>query len=134
MLSFFLYCAFQIVSMKFQDFPSCCLRRLCCYISIPLSPPTSSFNCLSYSVFLSETLSSSLCPPETHNQRQAALHDYLPTPRLLGDGTERKKHILYWTDQSSQGRTKISCTCTTSPANQPRKDPFYLYSLSPPSP
>jgi hypothetical protein len=31
----------------------------------------------------------------------------------------------------SQGWTKISCTGTTSPSNQPGKDPFHLYSFSP---
>ncbi len=41
------------------------------------------------------------------------------------------KNILSWADWSSQGRTKISCTGTMSPTNQPRKDPFHLYSLSP---
>jgi hypothetical protein len=30
---------------------------------------------------------------------------------------------------SSQGKTKISSTGTTSPTNQPRKDHFHLYSL-----
>jgi hypothetical protein len=29
---------------------------------------------------------------------------------------------------------KISCTGTTSPTNQPRKDPFHLYSINPHSP
>jgi hypothetical protein len=32
---------------------------------------------------------------------------------------------------SSQGRTKIYCTGTTSPKKQPRKDPFHMYSKSP---
>ncbi len=40
-------------------------------------------------------------------------------------------NILYWADWSRQGRTKISCTVTTSPTNQPRKDLFHMYSLSP---
>jgi hypothetical protein len=37
----------------------------------------------------------------------------------------QEKNILYWADQSSQGRTKISCTATMSPTNQPRKDPLH---------
>ncbi len=45
-------------------------------------------------------------------------------------GTHKLKYILYWADQSSQGRTKVSCTGMASPTNQPRKDPFHLYSLS----
>ncbi len=44
--------------------------------------------------------------------------------------------ILYgeektFSDQSSQGRIKVSCTGMTSPTIQTRKDPFQLYSLSP---
>jgi hypothetical protein len=35
---------------------------------------------------------------------------------------------------SSQGRTKASCISMKSPTDQPRKDPFHLYSLSPHSP
>ncbi len=31
------------------------------------------------------------------------------------------KNIQYWADQTSQGRTKISCTGVTSPTNQPMK-------------
>jgi hypothetical protein len=38
----------------------------------------------------------------------------------------RKKNILYWANKSSQGRTKISWTGTTSPTNQSRKDPFNM--------
>jgi hypothetical protein len=45
-----------------------------------------------------------------------------------------EKNVLYWADKSSRGRTKISWTSTTSPANQPRKNPFHLSSLSPHSP
>jgi hypothetical protein len=41
---------------------------------------------------------------------------------------------MYWADQSFQWRIKVSCTGTTSPTNQPRKDPFHLYALSPHSP
>ncbi len=43
-----------------------------------------------------------------------------------------KRNSVLW--GSCQDRTKISCTSTTSPTNQPRNDPFYLYyyySLSP---
>ncbi len=41
--------------------------------------------------------------------------------------------MLHWADQSSQkkGRIKISCTGTMSPTNQPRKDLFHFYSISP---
>ncbi len=42
-----------------------------------------------------------------------------------------EKNIFYWADHSSQGGIKVFCTGTTSPTNQPRKDPFHLYSLSP---
>jgi hypothetical protein len=42
-----------------------------------------------------------------------------------------EKITLYWADQSSQGRIKISCTDRTSPTNQPRKDPIHLYFISP---
>ncbi len=38
---------------------------------------------------------------------------------------EVKQCTVYWADQSSQGRTKISYTGKTSPPNQPRKDPFH---------
>ncbi len=77
--------------------------------------------------------------PETLIKRQATQHGCLPS--LLGDGdkgiekvyTVRKKY-LYSADESSQGRTKISCTGTTSPTNQPRKGPFHLYSLNTHSP
>jgi hypothetical protein len=37
------------------------------------------------------------------------------------------KNILYWADQSSQGRIKVSCTGMESPTNQPRKGPFHMY-------
>jgi hypothetical protein len=42
-----------------------------------------------------------------------------------------EKNILFRADYSSQSRIKISCTSTKSPTNQPRKDPFHLYSISP---
>jgi hypothetical protein len=67
--------------------------------------------------------------------RQSTQHGCLPS--LLGDGDKgteivygEEKNILYWTDYSSLGRTKISYTGTTSPI----KDPFHFYSLSPHSP
>ncbi len=80
--------------------------------------------------------------PETHTKRQANQLGCLSTvSSLLGDGVKRielvygeEKNILYWADLSNQGRTKISCTDMTSPTNQPRKDLFHLYSLSPQSP
>jgi hypothetical protein len=56
---------------------------------------------------------------------------------LLGDGDkgfktvyDEEKNIFYWADWSSQGRTKISCTGTKSPTNQPRKGLVHLYSSS----
>ena len=52
--------------------------------------------------------------------------------RKLKYCTVRKKLFVYWADQSSQGRIKVSCTDTMGPTNQPRKDafhPFHLYSL-----
>ncbi len=66
---------------------------------------------------------------ETHIQRQAALHNCLP--RLLGDGANKfkkvygeEKNILYWTDQSSQGRIKVSCAGTTSRGTNQGRTPF----------
>ncbi len=50
----------------------------------------------------------------------------------------QKFEVMYFEENKilfcSQGRTKISCIGTRSPTNQPRKDPFHLYSLSPHSP
>ncbi len=87
---FLFYCGFQIVFEKFSRF-FLLLTSSSLLLSLSLSLLLPLLSCLSYSVFLSETHSSSLLPPETHIQRQAALHDCLPcTPRLLGDGTERK--------------------------------------------
>jgi hypothetical protein len=57
-------------------------------------------------------------------------HDCLSTvSRVLGNSkvkkcAVRKKNFLYWADQSSQGRTKISCTGMKRPTNPPRKGPF----------
>jgi hypothetical protein len=45
-----------------------------------------------------------------------------------------EKNILYCAHYNSQGRAKISSTVMTSTMNQPRKDPFHLFSLSPLSP
>jgi hypothetical protein len=60
---------------------------------------------------------------------------------LLDDGDREieivydwEKNIFYWADWSSQGRPKISCTDMISPTNQPRKDPYHVFSLSPHSP
>ncbi len=76
---------------------------------------------------------------ESHIKRQATQQGCLSS--LLGDGDKgseivhsEEKNIFYWADQSSQGRTKISCTGATSLTNQPRKGPFHLYSLNPHSP
>jgi hypothetical protein len=51
---------------------------------------------------------------DTQTKRQATQHDCLPS--FLGDedkGIEKvyyeEKNILYWADESNQGRTKISC-------------------------
>ncbi len=63
--------------------------------------------------------------PETHTKRQATQHDCLP----------RKKYfVVVRPDKPS--RTKISCSGTISPMNQPqgRTPPFHVYSLSPHSP
>ncbi len=74
--------------------------------------------------------------PETHIKRQATRQDCLPS--LLGNGDKwidivygEEKNLLYWSDWSNQGSTKISCTGSTSPTNQPREDPLHLYSVSP---
>ncbi len=76
---------------------------------------------------------------ETHTV-QATQHGCLPS--LLGNrdkGIERvyRKEKIFCTGQTraAQGRTKIPCTGRRSQlTNQPRKDPFHLYSLSPHSP
>jgi hypothetical protein len=80
-----------------------------------------------------------LSHPQTNTKRQATQHGILPS--LLGDRDKgivivygEETNILYWADKISQGRTKFLCTCTASPTNQPRKDSFHLYSLSPHSP
>jgi hypothetical protein len=73
--------------------------------------------------------------PETLTNRQSTQHGCLPS--LLGDRDEgieivygEEKQILYGVDQGSEGRTKISCIGSTTPTNQPKKDSFYLHSLS----
>ncbi len=74
-------------------------------------------------------------PRNAISQQRNTLRDWRPSmaacPCLLDDGDtgieivySEEKNILYWADQSSQGRTKNSCTGTPSPTNQPRKDPF----------
>ncbi len=37
----------------------------------------------------------------------------------------KEKNVLYWADQISQNRIKISSTGPTSPMNQPRRDPCH---------
>jgi hypothetical protein len=63
--------------------------------------------------------------PETHIRRQVTRHDCLLS--LLGDGEKVSEKMygdnMYGADKSSQSRTNISCTCTTSSTNQPKKDP-----------
>ncbi len=80
----------------------------------------------------------SLCIPETCTKRQTTQHGRLL--RLLGDGDKgikivyggEEKNILYWpTIEQPRQKNKIYCTGTTSPTNQPRKDPFHLSSCSP---
>ncbi len=69
---------------------------------------------------------------ETHIKRQAARHDCLSS--LLGDGDKwiemvyrEEKSILYCTDLSIQGRTKIPWTGHDEPTNQRRTDPIHTY-------
>jgi hypothetical protein len=66
---------------------------------------------------------------QAETQRQATQQDCLPCPGCWAMGTTKSEkvcsevnNILYWADQSSQGRT------TT---NQPRKDPLHMYSKGP---
>jgi hypothetical protein len=74
--------------------------------------------------------------PETHTNTGDLAR--LPA-HLAGHGDKgieivhsEEKNILYLAYyRSSQGRTKISCTGTTSPTNQPRKGSIHLSSLSP---
>jgi hypothetical protein len=42
---------------------------------------------------------------------------------------DEERNILYWADQSSQGRINVFCTGPSSPTNQPRKDtlPFVIF-------
>jgi hypothetical protein len=75
---------------------------------------------------------------DTHTERHATLYGCLPS--LLGDEDIKelkkcmvRKNILYWADNSSQGRTKISCASTTRLTNQPSERTLSLCSLSPPS-
>jgi hypothetical protein len=77
-------------------------------------------------------------PPETNSKRQATQYGCLPS--LLGDrdkGIEivygEEKSILYWAYyRAVKNAEQNSCVpFTASPTNQPRKDSFLLYSLSP---
>ncbi len=81
-----------------------------------------------------------ICSDQRHILRERATQ-HCCLPSFLGDGEKgieivfvKETNILYQADNSSQARTKISCAGTTSPSNQPRKDPSHLYSLSPYSP
>ncbi len=73
---------------------------------------------------------------QRHKKRQATQHGCLTS--LLGDGDkgieimygEEKIFCTGQTRAAKACRTKISCTGTTSPKIQPRKDAFYMYSLS----
>ncbi len=125
MLSFFLYCGFQIVFAKFSRFFLLLTSSsLLLYLYLSLSSPLEFLVYLTLSFFLKPFPPSSLLPKETQIQRQAALHDCLPpTLRLLGNGRVRKKNILYCADQSCQGRITVSSTCTTRSTNFPRMDP-----------
>jgi hypothetical protein len=74
-----------------------------------------------------------------HTKRQATQHDCLPS--LLGDGDKEIEKVygeekIFCTGptRTAKSEQKISCTGTASPTNQPRKDRFHLYSLSPHSP
>jgi hypothetical protein len=46
----------------------------------------------------------------------------------------KKYFVLGLLEQPRQDKNLFTYTGTTSPTNQPRKDPFHLYSLSPHSP
>jgi hypothetical protein len=74
--------------------------------------------------------------PETHTKRQAIQHGCLPN--LLGDedkGSEivyREEKIFCSIRQLDQPRlNKNFLYRHDKPKNQPKKDPFHLYSLSP---
>jgi hypothetical protein len=80
--------------------------------------------------------------PETDTLSETSGPARLPA-QVAGRGTHKLKKCTVrkkifrtgnWADQSGQGRTKVSCTGTAGPTNQPRKDQFHLYSLSPHSP
>jgi hypothetical protein len=63
---------------------------------------------------------------ETHTKRRAAQHDCLPS--LLSDG-DKGIVIVYSEEKNCPGQqrpNKNSCPGTTSPMNQPRKDPFHF--------
>ncbi len=61
--------------------------------------------------------------PETHTKIQATQHGCLPSLPGNAMGTR-----LTWAAKAGQ---KISCTGTACPMNQPMKEPFHMYSLSP---
>ncbi len=114
---------------------------LCCFFGAfgCLSRRTGGQNCLALRespIWSTYFLLSRGAAPETLIKRRETRYDYLPS--LLGDEDKlseircsEEKNILYWAESSSQGRTKISYTGTTTPTNQSRKDPFHMYSLSP---
>jgi hypothetical protein len=72
--------------------------------------------------------------PETHIQRQAALHDCLPGCRMLETNKivyGEEKNYLYWADQNSPGRKK-SLFYRHGKSNEPTKEgPPSLDPLSP---
>jgi hypothetical protein len=79
-------------------------------------------------------------PPETSTKRQAVHHGCLPSLLLLDDGDKGieivygEKYFQTGLTRSSRAGQKNSCIGTTSSMNQPRKNPFHLYSLSRNSP
>jgi hypothetical protein len=107
-----------------------------CVLEFKFAPITGSVSSFS------KKMSNSLYP-NVHAARLSYLNSAIGGParlpaQVLGDGDTKIEivyveeiNILYWSDQSSQGRIKISCTDGTSPTNQPRKDPLHLYSISP---
>ncbi len=72
-----------------------------------------------------------VCSPETHiwktgdtarlSSQHAGRRGLL---EILYCSTERKKIFFNWPTRAAKGRTKISCTATTSPMKQQRKTPF----------
>jgi hypothetical protein len=75
----------------------------------------------------------------THAKRQATQLSCLPNLLNDGDtGTEivcgEEKVFCTGLTRAAKAGQKVFCTATASPMNQPWKDPFHLYSLSPHSP